>query len=336
MDLDGNVIGEVVGNNVTYGIFLDRPNQVSYEIPVESRLADIRFTCPYVTDFQYARNNEIMIAGLHTEADISLNGTTLQISGQDWKHYFERRVWPFNPVDPGASFFSRVQVDTMDIARQILSIALAEPGSPAFTINFSSSGILTNYRIEPGDSESILEKVGELSEEKPGFDWIITPDRQIIGYAPEKGTRVEYPLEKGRNIADIALTNNGIRASHVFGFGAGTAKKLGVVVENPLVLRRYDYAQDYGTVIDKDALTRLANRDLAAQSNLSLALTITLMPDAADDFLENVTIGDTVPVTGDVQGYIYINDYYRIVGIEGNVSDNGDETITLTVEIPDA
>jgi hypothetical protein len=52
----------------------------------------------------------------------------------------------------------------------------------------------------------------------------------------------------------------------------------------------------------------------------------------AQDVWNNVTIGDTVPVIGDVQGYIYVDGDFKVVAIEGSTTSEGDDEITITVE----
>jgi len=335
MDLSGNKYGEIAISDFTYGMYLDQPNTINYGIPIGEPLCNILYTNPYMTDFRFMRNNTVAIAGLISETEINLTDLMLQVSGRDWKHYLEKRQFPFNPNDPGEFLFAQVQQDTLDIATSILDIVLGQEGSLDFAYSLGKSGNLSNVRIEPGDSEDIHSKINSLAAENPGFDWIITPNRQILVYVPTKGSVVNFPLEKNKNVTDIQLTNLGIRASHVVGFGAGTSKKLGVLLTNPLVPRRYDYSSDYGEIIDKDALARLAYRDLARYANQALQISVTCDKDLTDDFFSTVTLGDCVPVRGDIQGYVEVDDYYRITAIEGNVNGQGDEVLTLTMDVRD-
>lgn len=333
MEVGGAEIGEINPVDLQFGLFLDRPGFINYALPVGHRLANIRYTNPYNTDFMYIRDGVKMLAGLHTELGADETGSTFQVSGQDWKHYFEKRFWPLDPAQPQLALYAVVQEDTFTVVDHILDTVLAQPKSPAFTYNIGTSGNKTNYRIEPADSESIYDKISGLSDEAPGFDWIITPDKAIQLFGPAKGNKIPYVLEKHKNVVDMTVANQGVQASHVIGLGAGSQNRLAVVGFNPTIARRYDAVEDFGEVIDLAALGRLTNREVLKQSTISLQLTVRLKKDSADDFWKNVTLGDTVRTVGDVQGYMYVDEDFRIVGIEGDVSASGDENLTLSVEL---
>lgn len=334
-ELGGNPIGEMTPLDLEFGIYLDRPCYVNYAIPVGHDLARIQYTNPYVTDFRLLRDEMPLIGGLHTEFEADDEGNTFQVSGQDWKHYFEKRFWPFNPADPAQFVYAAVQADSFVIVDHILDTVLSQAGSPSFTYSLGTSGTLTNFRVDPADGEDIHSKIQGIANEKPGFDWMISPTKIITAYTPHKGSQTNFVLEENKNIKRMFITNMGVRASHVLGLGAGSQSRLAVLFVNQFVGRRYDHSADFGDVIDITRLNRLTAREGAIWTTQALQLRLVSKQGADEEIWDNLNIGDTVLCVGDVQGYDYIEDYFRIVGIEGTVNENGDEEITMITDTLD-
>ena len=321
-DINGNPIGEQNPENLQFGKFLSRVSFVNYDAGrIDTPIA------PYKTDFRLMRDDVPLMGGMTTEISSTYDSETLSVSGQSYLHYFEKRMFPFNPANPAQYLFIRNDVDCFAIIEQMLNVVLAEPNSLQFTYNNGVCGHTLDLVIEPGDTGTIFDKISGLAEEEPGFDFEETYDRQFKMYAPKKERNSNYRFEQGRNIFTISEINRGPTASHFFAYGQGGSIKLGSVYVSTATaaqFRRMDTAQDFQDVIDMHALDRLAlgmsKRGIVNQ----VEITAQIRPD--EEFWNTVQLGDKCTVVGRTE-YEDISGIYRLVGYQASVSNTGEETL---------
>lgn len=181
---------------------------------------------PYRTRFQLWRQSSgsgvCITDGMITSINLSFNRDTVMISGKDWKHYLQRRIYPFDPEAyvtynaqkefdfwdqwPKQWPFDPVNDDPPDITTIVRDIMLSmrtgipvdaqtspRPtatalGVPDITWNLSDTGItIPSYKIYPGDQTSIYDHITKLSEMKDGFEWDILPvSKEFKMWSPTK------------------------------------------------------------------------------------------------------------------------------------------------------
>jgi hypothetical protein len=329
-------LGEVYPESLRFGTFLSKPGYVNYEIDMEHPLGRQENTQPFYTDWELRRGDSILkdLSGFHTEVQVSEDESTfIQVAGQTWLHYFEHLYWPFNPTSPLQYNYTAAATDLFTIVDAILDTALAQADALAFTYSFGTSGQTTNFKIDSGDQESIFGKIEQLSKLSPGFDIYVTPSREIKLFAPKMGIERNLVFEfhgTHRNVELINFTDKGSKPV-LKGFGSTNSQRAGYV-QSATGRRRYEEMKDYGEVASQTALEALVNadQDRLEVTNYQFSLRWTGR-DELDDLLDQVDIGDIVSVYGDT-GYNQINDEYRIVGIEGEVSNEADAIYVVTFD----
>lgn len=321
LDHAGNSIGEIIPANLEWSKRLNSIGTVVYDIPFSSRLATRSKTRPYATDFALYLEGDPFIAGLHSGIQKNLDSQTLQVSGRDWGHYFEQRIYPFDPSDPALYFYAKVQVDMLDIIRDILFTVMGQDGSLQIVVDeVTQSGLPTNYRIEAGDSESVFEKLAHFSEQDPSFDFEFTPERELIFYAPKKGALIGYTLEKGRNLEDVSYLEEDAPANWILGLGAGTGTPVAAVKQNTTAFgffRRLDKAKSFGDdFIDKGMVRRLTQGELEDMQSISRVNGATIASDSVLEVLQTVGLGDTIRVIANDE-YDEVDEELRVIGMSG-------------------
>lgn len=328
----GNELGEVTPEAFRFGIFLSKPGFVNYEIDLDNHMSGKEFTSPFETDWELRRGNEVVkdLAGFHTEVQIAdPEATFIQVAGQTWLHYFEHIFWPFNPTDPLQYAYTAAATDLFTIVDAILDQVLAQSDALTFTYSFGTSGQTANFKIDPGDQENILSKIDQLAKLDPGFDMYIAPTRVIQLFAPKKGVDRDITFELNRNVELVNFTDKGSK-SVIKGFGSANSQRAGFVASTTGT-RRYEEMKDYGEIASQASLEDLVEADharlIVTNNQFSVRWT---GRDEDDDLLDQVDVGDTVTVYGNT-GYDLIDGEYRIVGIEGEISNeaNADYVVTF-------
>lgn len=167
---------------------------------------------PYRTLYSIGRQSSgggvTISEGMLTSINLNFNRDTVLVSGKDWKHYLQRRIYPFTPEDyvtfnsdEPLAFWDKwpkkwvePNGDPVDIAYIIrdllLSMKTGKPvdhqtspkpaataalGVPGITWNIANTGTTARYKIYPGDQTSIYDHIQKLSEMGDGFEWDILP-----------------------------------------------------------------------------------------------------------------------------------------------------------------
>lgn len=330
---DGTKLAEVPPEQLSWGRYLNRPGYTNYDIDLQVFAAKQQNVGAYRTDFSIMRDNLEILAGLHTAVAADMDDSVIHVAGYGWLHYLERRVWPFimgkDQSTAGSVWFD---IDIGDIVSDLVNIVATTGGVP-YVIQSAQLGIKTNYRIEPGDSESLFEKISSLAQQKPGFDFMCTNDKQFIMFVPEKGDYIrDYSLELGRNIKSVHYGDNGPIGNAVLGLGAGSASKIGYGIESTAaqsIYRRLDQVEDFGDDPNVANITRMSRQQLDKSKNPDLDIWVSVYPEDFDKAYTSLDVGDYAHVIADLE-YVQLDDYYRITGIEGYLNAQGDEQLVFT------
>lgn len=338
---NGDSFGETVGTNVNFSLQLNKPEILNYDIDLSYWLARREFVEPDVTDFLFLYKDLPLFGGMHTEVDIdNVDENVLKVSAGGWLHYFENRFW--SPTKPDGSEndpYSVTDYDVIIVAQQLLDAVSTDDSPQPFQLhhNNANSGQVIDYDVEVGDTTAIFSKVEELSQMEPGFDYEITWDRWFKTYTPKRGRVRSYSFEQGVNCGPLSYRNPGIGGNYFYGTASEFGTALTAVRPNPasfVTKRRKDITKDFGELGDgsQGLLDTLADGEAVRQLSPIIQLNLTWMGDShISNIFESVSLGDTVLVKGDT-GYERVDRWMRIVGIEGNPTNEGDERLTITFD----
>lgn len=332
--IDGIALGEVAPEQLSWGKYLNRPGYINYDVDLTHTVAKFRNIGAYRTDFELKRDDITILSGLHNAVAADMDEDVIHIAGAGWLHYLERRVWPFelgnDQSNTGKVWFD---VDVGDIVTDLITAAVVNGKGVDFIALGQQLGIKTNYRIEPNDSGTLFEKIAELSQQQPGFDFVCDNDKNLFLYVPAKGKQVDdYSLELGRNIKSIHYGDNGPVGNYALGTGAGSSTKLGFGTRDPIseaTYRRLDTVVDFGDNPSIGSVTRLTRHQLSKSAVPDLDLWVTVYPEDYGLAYTAVDVGDMLKVMADLS-YVQIDDFYRVTGIEGYLNNQGDEQIVFT------
>lgn len=331
-DIDNVAYGEHHPDDVEFNFNLDGVHSMSHIMDMSHHLATMQYSEPYATDFILSHEGMDVMAGMITGARKNLEGTGLDVAGLSWEHYYdERRRFPYALLDLETSSYVAVQEDIFIIVEEILTAVENQDRGLGITFDNGTSGILRNFRIEPADSTSILSHIKSLAEQKPGFDFEITTDKEWKMYAPQKVTISDFAAEQGKNVIDMGFDSSGIKGNNVLGLGAGSSRKITSVKSNTASYakyRRHDVIIEFGDIIDQSQVDSLTTAELARALVADLGLWVEITPSAVVEVFESVTLGDSILVKGNT-GFMQINDYYRLTSMEGGINKQGEGNLTL-------
>lgn len=332
-DHDGDALGELAPNNPEFAIYLNKVGFINYDIDLAHPMSRRRYTAPYVTDFKLDYDGVDIMGGLHVKANIGDSADhVLKVGGKDWLHYLERRIFPF--VDSTGVFadFVEANVDLFTIVTDILDKVLAEPNSLSLSYDSTTCGQTTNYKIPFGDVGKIMDKLIELSGGHPGFDFDVSPSRRFTMYYPRKTRTLDLVLEHGRNIYVPDYTDSGPQGTRTTGTAVGSSARMFKIIDSSTqdVFRLLDATEDVNNVTSEDDMQPILQGDADRNSIPSLEFSVKVILENLNPFAE-IEIGDIIPVRGNFV-YDKINDYYRVVGMTCNPTDEGDYDVELTLD----
>lgn len=335
----GQALGDAFPESLNIVLQLDTIGTATYNLDITNPLSIEQNTRAYYTDFVITRGTRNIIAGVHTSCGNSddSNNDILQISGQDWKHLFEGCTHPFDPTNPTANLYNVTDRDVALVIKDLLDTQLAASNRASFAYSLSAIGQTTNYQIGPSDSTDLNSRIATLAQTAPGFDFDVSPDltRTFAIYSPTRGANNGYVFQEDMNCETVSYQSNGPKGTHVVGT-ASTAGggNLGYVVDTPTqgTARRWDVYEDFDNVQDITQLTAYTQAQATRDDADQIAFTIKYIPQPGEDIFSKVGLGDTCKCLLTLHGYKNIDAFYRIVGIEINVTDEGEEEISFTMD----
>jgi hypothetical protein len=221
--------------------------------------------------------------------------------------------------------------------------------NPDGTTRANASGQLRDRTYQPG--QVIGTAIDDLAHVINGFDYAVAangPSSQadyLNVYYPQQGiTRADVALAYGANVSTVTRTvssndyANYVRVIGNKGSADPNAAQLysdkwntdaNNVTVNPVGLwQRVENASDVSV---QSTLDDKAQGDLAWDGLLTPTYTLGLRPDAYT--LGLVNLGDTIPLYVN-EGRLAVNTTVRVVGIDFDIGDDGQEDIKLTVGRP--
>lgn len=329
-------LGEAFPSNLDFAVFLSKIGHCNYDLSFEDGLANSDNVYPYRTDYVLYRGQTLALqGGIHVAVEPDIDNRVIQISGNDYLHYLERRWYPFDPTNLATGGYTApVGTDIAVIVKKLLDDTLAVANSLPLTYTLPAVGQTVNdFKIPLGDTEMILAKIETLSKRSPGFDYEITPAREFKMYAPKKGSNKTFVFEQGRNCSPTGYVNRGPQATHTLGIaqGSGNKRASAVTMAAAAGYRRMDKDEQFNTQLDQTTLDSMTLAEAQRNSAPTIEFSVSYIPEDDVDIWREVWVGDTVRVHADVE-YAKINDKFRIVGIENRPDDAGNDDITFTFD----
>lgn len=339
-DHSGNALGEAAPENLNFNLYLDKIGDIQYDLDTSHPLAIEANTRPYYTDYILQKGTHNIQGGIHTGINIEDigEGDVLQVSGLDWLHYFEGCFWPFDPTNPTANVYLQTGRDIALVTKDLLDAILAQSNRLSFAYALVAVGQTIDYRIDPSDTTNLFDRIGTISQTKPGYDFDVSPDlaRTFRIYAPQKGNASNpFVFEQGANIYVGSFGNTGPKGTHTLSIATSAAGgQLGYQLDHtsqPQV-RRWDIEESFDNVSDLAQLTAYANAATDRNGTDSISFTAKYIPREGEDFWSMVGIGDTCQCILKIANYKYVNLPFRIVGISCTAPNEGDEEISITFD----
>jgi hypothetical protein len=335
-----SMLGEAHPVNLSFSKYIKDIGSVTFDMNLSHPLCVRDKIEPYATDFVLMHKEHHILGGIITSVNVDVETEWVTLAGKEYTHYLEKRFWPIDPDNP--EIYSAIQEDSFVVVTDILDRVLMEPHSLMMSYDLGMSGILVNYRIEPGDTESVYEKLRDLSEQSPGFDFgthIDIIDQmvhvELMAESPRITRDNDFVFELGRNIRSFSYDCTGVKATFVAGSGAGSSNKMMRVAmheEDMEMYRRLDHTVDFGDIIDPDMVQRQTDAELARMGHSHREdLTASYIPGPNIDLWVSVEVGDVCLVRVDTR-YEQINQEFRVVGYEVSPSDQGDEEVLVIFE----
>lgn len=326
---------------------------------------------PYRTDYVLVRGTSNTItSGMHTSVNLNKDRDSIFVGGNDWLHYFKRRIYPFDPAayrgdgvdgvdNPGywKTWPKKwVDEDLRDITQQIIRAMIEADGTPAnplwvpdFIMSNNQAGITHRYKIFPADQTSIFDHIKTLSEIDEGFEFAVSPiNLEFFMYYPDRdsGNSVYHIRSTGSEttgqIIEFDWTNNGPRGTWTLGLGSTSkARNAGATktdIDNKNVFRRLDIVEEFGEVSNQTMLNK--KTDFQGSTNLGPEKTLTLVclnpefmtPNFYTGGRPRSLIGNRVRVTHNF-GYRMVDAYFRIQALRWTIDREGNELVQFDLEM---
>jgi hypothetical protein len=304
--------------------FLDSAATAAFTMPGEH--PETASVVELATDVVCSRNGVNLFRGrLGNSSDtLAADQIDTALSAIDYRGMLGRRIMWFNDTRSWRG------ADQADIAWQMIADTQALPGGALGITRgaAAATGTLRDRDYDPG--KNVGEALSQLGECQGGFDWEIDASRRFNLYYPQRGRATGLVLTYGRDIValtrtlDASVFANAIRYT---GSATTTADEVSVSTWDPEI-GRWDGQKSDPNLILQTTLDQAAAGELADASTLSPAFSVTLAAGAWDP--AQIWVGDTVRLI--VQsGRLNVDTTRRIVQIDVTLSDDGDETVVLSV-----
>lgn len=343
MEHDSTPLGSYQPMNTAIHLEHKAVSTLAYDIALSNPTLSRDEFAPLRTDWNLTRDGVIILGGFHTAANLKSDEGVIHVGGKDWMHWLEGQPFPFDSDFPLTQWglIDNPTVDISQIVRDLLDSVTTGTYDLPLLYTIPDVGIKGYYYINHPDETSILDHLLALAnqDENFGFDFDIRQsDKTFRYYHPKKddGT-ILYTFADSSTIIDLDWTNNGPLATRTTGFSqpfADTYFHVSEYIPSDIVYRRWSRYITLDNAYDQDATNRKTN----AQRNHDRApqhlLNMTIRTENINGFWTDVTakLGKRIWVTYDFEPYHKIDAPYKILTIDVNPSNEGDELVVLGIE----
>jgi hypothetical protein len=372
LDHGGGHLDEFKPLNLEFSLMIDEADDVSYDLPLAHPQMRWFLMGPKRTDFLLKRDGQVIIAGIHSYAGSRRGSELANIQGKSWLWYLQNRHYPFDRLDPnkylGGNLLpyrnnkrrkAHMGYQNYDypgkIITDLLDITLARPNSLDLHYGLPNAGPKTYFAIQLADTESIYDKIQQLSEvgrsgegEEGGFNFDVNPDKEFKIWVPSR-----YPQAARTNpgaciwkfddigpqteMLDVEFQNNGPQMTHILTEGSGTAKKdpwyrtFGASDDTQVIFRRWDGTAQWSDLQDEKQFHSMSQMHYSAAMYPAITLPLKVKPEGIPGFWGLFKPGLAVWVNLDFE-IRRVQQGFKINAIHGSVDNEGNEEVTLDLE----
>lgn len=324
---DGTYIGEPPFFDCQGEFRLNEPDEIRFKM---SSLDLINYVDPVsrlkegLTEVVLLRNNVPVFTGPIWTITCTSKDKILNCTAQDISSYLKRRTimtsTKFTKKRYAYAAWKLIQ-DTQARAYGDLGITLGQdaPTNPTGTFSYAAKS-----------GKSVYAAIEGLSGGINGFDWEITPSRQLMMYYP----RIQIPslltLEYGGNIKNYSVQGMGAYVANEV-FGRGGNKKVSNTYSDTASKQFYglrQYAFSDSNLKSESKLNSTAKRQLNLRKNPRLIPQLTVDPEMVNPFEDDIRFGSLVNTIID-DGWVQFNGIMRCSGFQVTIGKHGDETFVL-------
>jgi microcystin-dependent protein len=303
---------------------LDGAAQASFTMPGSH--PETALVAELATDVVCVRGGRTMFRGRvqASQDTLSADADTVAFTAVDYRGMLDRRLLWSN------STLSFRGADQADIAWQMIVDTQAQTGGNLGITRgaAAATGILRDRDYQAG--KPVGEAIAQLGECQNGFDWEIDPNLAFNLYYPSRGRQTGLVLAWGRDLAAINQTyNQAGYANAIWYSGSNSTTPVETAVATmPSDIGRWDAQKSDPNLILQQTLSDQAAYELATASDFEPAFGATLIQGVWDP--NQLFVGDQAQIVADT-GRLNVNTVRRIVGVDVDLSDDGAETVTLTL-----
>ena len=324
-DLSNVEMDEVPTSNLAYGFELNSAGFCTFVLPLLHLKATRSLLTPGQRIVRVYRNETLVWGGYLWDASIS-DERGVRFSCRGFLSRLEKRY-----IDSTKNYVNEEQCG---IAWDLIQFTQAKTGGDlGITKGTTNTGVKRDIKYPAWERVKIFDAITELSALADGFDFDIDATRTFKTYYPNKGkTKLDLVMEFGKNIFGFSYVDAANTLSNeISALGAGDGPNMCIATAVDTSSRStyglleeaasFSSTKHFSILQNKaDALLRLYKAP-RWQPQLSLHI--------GEDFpYDAMEVGDTVPLKIDY-GYVDIDQNFRIMNIEFQVSNEGREAVTV-------
>lgn len=212
----------------------------------------------------------------------------------------------------------------------------ARAGAASAITQGNTTGTATTQSRTMQQDESLAESIIALAEYQSGFDFRINTNRQVDLWYPRRGSTTALVLEWGVNVRHFAYEEDAgpgtiVSDSRVRGGMDDGAVEAGSNATSQLTYGRREAAIIAAGEIDVTGayLATIATNVVSERGAPLIIPSVRLDATHPSVAWGSYWLGDIITFRAQIAGFVDIDATYRIVGIQVDLDENDNETITL-------
>lgn len=326
---DGAVVNRLTGvTERAFSVYLNKAGDAKFVLQPTDPTVSGNDLLLGNKDLRIYRGGTLVWGGelVYVRTDLSTDSERLEVSAKGYLDLLSKRV-----IGTAADPVSYADQDLAGIARDLVA-TYAGDWFAIGTEPTSRTADRTDMQYK-----NLKEAIDELGNDhiEDGIDYEITADKVFNTYYPQKGRQLaEVVFEWGVNIDYVFVIDDATQMANeaiVLGAGDGTAMVTATRDSVASVQDVYGLRQavlSYKDVTEQATLESHGDAELAAYQFPTRIVGVRTKGNL-DPAFGSYSVGDFVRVKID-RGLIQLDGYYRIYGIDVQITDNDEETITLT------
>lgn len=272
--------------------------------------------------------------GLLYAFDADLTKHQVTFVGQDFWSYWKRRV-----IGSTQTFSN---VDQITIANNLITYGLGVRTFPGtYAGSPATSGVNRTITYNWYEFKSLGDSIEALASLDNGFDFGVDYSGSVgsglnfsVSWSyPMRGRRTGLVFDASKDVTLLRWTKDGTKiANRAFGVGNGSGDYLLAAVQvDTSLLTSYPLFDTVGmhkSITDVNTLTDYTKQDLKYFKKPVESIELQVLADSQEVGLGTFIVGDTVNVFAS-NGFIQINNLYRIIGWTVSVNENGQSIMNI-------